>query len=75
MTGNLEYKIFTSEEWDWYIAAKKDKDKPKVLYEGHSLEKAYESILEDIGVDVPIEERPGMEETGTYTPTKEDFSE
>lgn len=74
MNKNLEYKIFVSEEWDWFVVAKKGESEPKVLYEGHHKDKAYESILADLGVNVPIEERLGVEEIGTYIPTKKDFS-
>lgn len=74
MDKNLEYKIFVSEGWDWFVAAKKGKLKPEVLYEGHDKDRAYESILKNLGISVPIEERSGMEETGTYIPKKKDFS-
>ena len=74
MNENLEYKIFRSVEGDWFVAAKRSEPEPKVLYEGHHLELAYESILNDLGIKVPHEERQGMEELGTYIPTREDFS-
>lgn len=76
MDKNLEYKIFTSEERDWFVAAKmeKGKSKPQVLYEGHDKDCALDAILKDLGYDIIIEERSGMEETGTYIPTKKDFS-
>jgi len=74
--NNLEFKIFTSEDLDWFVAARKGKgkDNPKVLYEGHDLEDAYKAILKEIGVDVPIEEREEMEDMqATYKPKKKDF--
>ncbi|MBM3200461.1 hypothetical protein FJZ53_05985 [Candidatus Woesearchaeota archaeon] len=66
----LEYRIFNSEEWDWFVAAKKDK-KLVVLYEGHDLKEAYRSILSDMGIEVAIEER--IMDSGSYIPKDNDF--
>lgn len=66
----LEYKIFISEDLDWFVAAKNVKPKPKVLYEGHNKEEAYESILKDLGIKVNEEER-SMD--GSYVPKSKDF--
>ncbi|MFA5887863.1 MAG: hypothetical protein WC852_04090 [Candidatus Nanoarchaeia archaeon] len=70
----LEYKIFASEEWDWFVASKKGGKKPLVLYEGHDLKDAYKSILEDMGFNIPVEKRD-MADTGGYEPVKKDFAE
>ena len=72
MTENLEYKLFMSTEGDWYVAAKRTKDVPAVLYEGHNQEQAYEAILADLGVSIPLVEKD-MDDSGTYIPTKKDF--
>ena len=54
---NLEFKIFESEEGGYYVVARKEKGKKelKVLYEGHYLEDAYKAVLQESGIEVPIE--------------------
>jgi len=61
---NLEFKIFESKEGDYYVAARKGKGKKeyKVLYEGKHLEDAYKAVLQESGVEVPIE-KSKMEES------------
>jgi len=68
-----EYKMFSSLDGDWYVAARKGiDDRIDVLHEGHSRAQAYETILLDLGHDVPHEE-VDMEQLGTYRPTLDDF--
>ncbi len=69
---NLEYKLFCSEDYDWFIAAKNCDDEVKVLYSGDKKGEAYKSILKDIGIKVNIEERE-MKDNEGYIPTKDDF--
>jgi len=71
-----QYKIFRSESSDWFVAAKcatggRNK-KIEVLYEGHDLDCAYKSILEDFGLKVTIEERDMRD---GYEPKESDFKE
>ncbi len=68
---NSNYKIFASERGDWFIAARKGKDKPTILYKGHILEDASEAILVDIDIPISIEK---VNIIHGYKPKKEDFS-
>jgi hypothetical protein len=68
---SIDYRIFVSESYDWYVAAKRTAAEPQLLYEGHDLEKAYELVLKDMGIKIPILERDM--ESGTYEPVREDF--
>jgi len=56
---SLEFKIFESKDEGYYVVARKEKgkNKLKILYEGHYLEDAYKAVLQESGIEVPIEKR------------------
>ena len=66
------YKIFTSEEGDWVVAAVLHGKTPVVLYEGHSTDRAYSAILEDADINIDDENEREMA-TGTYKPVLSDW--
>ena len=72
-----QYRIFDNSDEDWYVAAKLSDGKPIVIYEGHDIDVAQSSILEDLGIDVSLiryeESDEEMQRTGTYVPKPEDF--
>jgi len=65
------YRIISSEEGDWFIAAKKTGRRIRVLTQGHSRAEAFAAVLEDLGVEVPVVERDMGE--GTYKPRARDW--
>lgn len=70
---NLEYKIFCSEDLDWFICAKKRAEGIKVLYAGDKMSGAYKSILKDIGVKVILQAHKEAIQGDNYIPTPDDF--
>jgi hypothetical protein len=68
---SIDYKIFTSPDGDWYVVGKDAEPKPIILYEGDAREKAYESILKDMGIIAACEDRAMPH--GSYIPLKKDF--
>jgi hypothetical protein len=65
------YRIFTSEGGDWYIAAKRVDGVTTVLFENHDSSGAYEAIVKDMGVRVPMLERDMSR--GGYDPKTMDW--
>jgi hypothetical protein len=67
------YRIFVSEDGDWYVVGRRDGDAIEVLYQGHHYELALEAILVDLEDD-----RPGCitvnMSSGSYEPRLEDWN-
>ncbi len=71
----IDYKIFTSEDWDWFVLIRKS-DK-KILYTGNYREQAYVAYLKDIDIELPsvVEKNDDAWLSGDYDTSEEDWYE
>lgn len=71
----MNYRLFVSMEYDWWVLAKIDrkKKKVKVLYRGHNRDQAYEAWLEDLNVKPNALICEVDMSSGDYEPTVKDF--
>jgi hypothetical protein len=68
-----DYRIFTSREGDWDVAAYKQGDVVGILYQGHSRSQTFRAILEDLLGGQVLAKEVDMGDGGDWSPKLSDW--